>query len=167
MMLSEMCPLEPMIPNSRAEEPRSEMEQLTKDSEESWGLKEAAKAVCKARKVAVMYTLLAACVSDPGELESETEADSSGIVKAGYDARQRVALRLLALWLGIEWVKVTAMELMVAYMAMAAQKEMEQNGQETNGAEKKSRWKKWKRGGIIGAAAVTGGALLFVTGGSY
>lgn len=57
------------------------------------------------------------------------------------------------------------MELMVAYMAMAAQKEMEQNYDKD--AEKKSRWKKWKRGGMIGAAALTGGALLVVTGGTY
>lgn len=102
------------------------------------------------RKVAVMYTLVAACVS-----ESEEEAE-----KPGYDARHRVTLRLLALWFDMEWAKVAAMEMMVAYMAMAAEKEMEKKD-----PEKKSRWKKWKRGGIIGAAAVTGGALLFVTGG--
>jgi len=125
-----------------------------------WGLN-AAHTISNARRVAVVYTLLAACVSD-AEAAGEGESEP---VKAGYDARQRVALRLLALWLDMEWAKVAAMELMVAYMAMAAEKEMEKHGHEHE-VPKKSRWKKWKRGGIIGAAAVTGGALLFVTGGT-
>ena len=29
-----------------------------------------------------------------------------------------------------------------------------------------SRWSQWKRGGLIGAAAVTGGTLLAITGGT-
>lgn len=51
---------------------------------------------------------------------------------------------------------------MVACSAMAAAKEQEQSGET---ASPKSKWEKWKRGGIIGAAALTGGALLAITGG--
>lgn len=54
------------------------------------------------------------------------------------------------------------MELMVAYMAMTAQKEK----QEKHAHDEESGWEKWKRGGIIGAAAVTGGTLLAITGGT-
>ncbi len=55
---------------------------------------------------------------------------------------------------------------MVAYMAMAAQKEKEEN--HVRDAEVAgSRWEQWKRGGIIGAAALTGGTLLAITGGTY
>ena len=39
-------------------------------------------------------------------------------------------------------------------------KEEESVGSETS-------WDKWKRGGIIGAAAVTGGTLMAITGGMY
>jgi hypothetical protein len=45
---------------------------------------------------------------------------------------------------------------------MAAAKEQEESGEN---ASPKSKWAKWKRGGIIGAAALTGGALLAITGG--
>lgn len=51
---------------------------------------------------------------------------------------------------------------MVACSAMAAAKEQEQ---ERETSSPKSKWEKWKRGGIIGAAALTGGALLAITGG--
>lgn len=58
-----------------------------------------------------------------------------------------------------------AMESMVAFSLMesvskASAKEEESIVSETN-------WDKWKRGGIIGAAAVTGGTLMAVTGGIY
>lgn len=50
------------------------------------------------RKVAVLYTLVAACVADT------TEPDKEGCsLRQGYDARHRVALRLLAVWLGVKW----------------------------------------------------------------
>lgn len=54
------------------------------------------------------------------------------------------------------------MEVIVACSAVATVKEGEEV-KETDFNE--SRWSKWKRGGIIGAAALTGGALLAVTGG--
>ncbi|KAG6647104.1 hypothetical protein CIPAW_07G055900 [Carya illinoinensis] len=84
--------------------------------------------------------------------------------RKGYDARHRVALRLLATWLDIKWIKMEVIEIMVASSAMALAKEKESGG----GGEKQSsekKWAKWKRGGIIGAAAVTGGALMAITGG--
>ncbi|KAJ7523680.1 hypothetical protein O6H91_18G058200 [Diphasiastrum complanatum] len=112
----------------------------------------------KQRKVAVLYELLAACVADTKEI------DGKAVAREGYDARHRVAIRLLATWLDIKWTKVAAMEIMIAYMALAAQKEREANTDEEE-EKRKSRWSKWKRGGIIGAAALTGGALLAVTGG--
>lgn len=53
---------------------------------------------------------------------------------------------------------------MVACSAMAVAKERELKEEETQSP--KSKWTKWKRGGIIGAAALTGGALLAITGGT-
>lgn len=52
---------------------------------------------------------------------------------------------------------------MVACTAMAIMKEQEAEKEETQ--SKKGKWAKVKRGGIIGAAALTGGALLAITGG--
>lgn len=47
---------------------------------------------------------------------------------------------------------------------MAAAKELK----ESQGNESpKTKWQKWRKGGIIGAAALTGGALLAITGGRY
>lgn len=53
---------------------------------------------------------------------------------------------------------------MVACTAMAFIKEQESQKEETQ--SKRSKWAKWKRGGIIGAAALTGGTLLAITGGT-
>lgn len=53
---------------------------------------------------------------------------------------------------------------MVACSAMAFVKEQESRKEETQA--KGSKWAKFKRGGIIGAAAITGGALLAITGGA-
>lgn len=52
---------------------------------------------------------------------------------------------------------------MVASSAMAVAKEEESKEEASKSAE--SKWAKWKRGGIIGAAAVTGGTLMAITGG--
>lgn len=52
---------------------------------------------------------------------------------------------------------------MVACSAMAVAREKENKAEEEQSP--KSKWSKWKRGGIIGAAAVTGGALMAITGG--
>lgn len=116
------------------------------------------KLLTNQRKVAVLFELLAACVADTYE-----EKKKKSVLRKGYDARHRVSLRLLATWLDIKWSKVAAMELMVACSAMAALKEKE--AQEQDEKTKGGKWAKWKRGGIIGAAALTGGALLAITGG--
>ncbi|CAL4912181.1 unnamed protein product [Urochloa decumbens] len=113
------------------------------------------------RKMALLYALLSACVADKPVSQEEEDRKSSHFRK-GYDARHRVALRLLAAWLDVKWIKMEAIEVMVACSAMAAAKEQEQ---ERESASPKSKWEKWKRGGIIGAAALTGGALLAITGG--
>ncbi|KAK7250792.1 hypothetical protein RIF29_33469 [Crotalaria pallida] len=110
------------------------------------------------RKVTVLYELLSACLSDLGEDNKKYTRK-----RKGYDARHRVALRLLATWLDVKWMKMEAIEAMVAFYAMAFIKEQESNIEETQ--SKESKWAKWKRGGIIGAAALTGGTLLAVTGG--
>ncbi|RZC66542.1 hypothetical protein C5167_010237 [Papaver somniferum] len=110
------------------------------------------------RKVAVLYELLSACLAS----SNETDKRSSHKRKA-YDARHRVALRLLATWLDIKWIKVEAMEVMVASSAMALMKQAEPAEQESKSP--KGKWAAWKRGGIIGAAAITGGTLLAITGG--
>ncbi|XP_039119471.1 transmembrane and coiled-coil domain-containing protein 4-like isoform X1 [Dioscorea cayenensis subsp. rotundata] len=110
------------------------------------------------RKLAVLFALLSACVADMPEDDKKKHR-----YRKGYDSRHRVALRLLATWLDIQWIKVEAMEIMVACSAMAAAKEEEIQSQENE--LEKNKWAKWKRGGIIGAAALTGGALLAITGG--
>ncbi|XP_004509335.1 uncharacterized protein [Cicer arietinum] len=110
------------------------------------------------RKVTVLYELLSACLSNLGEDDKECKRR-----RKGYDARHRVALRLLATWLDVKWTKMEAIETMVACSAMAFVKEQESRKEETQA--KGSKWAKFKRGGIIGAAAITGGALLAITGG--
>jgi hypothetical protein len=55
------------------------------------------------RKVAVLYELLYAAVSDGIDYSKK---DKKVHKRPGYDARQRVALRLLAEWLEIPWKKV-------------------------------------------------------------
>ncbi|KAK1589111.1 hypothetical protein Q3G72_030575 [Acer saccharum] len=110
------------------------------------------------RKVTVLYVLLSACLADIPEDKKNCTRQ-----RKGYDARHRVALRLLATWLDIKWIKVEAIETMVACSAMAVRKAEESKDEETK--SKESKWAKWKRGGIIGAAALTGGALLAITGG--
>ncbi|CAA6673675.1 unnamed protein product [Spirodela intermedia] len=107
------------------------------------------------QKVAVLYELLSACVADLPEDHNQQLRH-----RKGYDARLRVALRSLATWLNIKWKKMEAMEIMVACSAMAAAKE---EAQAENRDSDKSRWSRWKRHGIIGAAAVTGGTLLAIT----
>lgn len=63
----------------------------------------------------------------------------------------------------MNWFQVN-LELMVAHMAMAALKEREQTHDDDEEVAK-SRWQRLKRGSLIGGAAATGGALLFITGG--
>lgn len=110
------------------------------------------------RTVTVLYELLSACLADlPEDKKKSTRR------RKGYDARHRVTLRLLATWFNVKWIKMEAVETMVAFSAMALLKEEELKEDETKSP--KSSWAKWKRGGIIGAAALTGGTLMAITGG--
>ncbi|KAK8472096.1 hypothetical protein PHAVU_002G111800 [Phaseolus vulgaris] len=103
------------------------------------------------------------------QLETKEETDlgennkKDGRRRKGYDARHRVTLRLLATWLDIKWSKMEAIETIVASTAMAFIREQESSKEET--PSKEGKWDKWKRGGIIGAAALTGGTLMAITGG--
>ncbi|KAK7406775.1 hypothetical protein VNO78_08406 [Psophocarpus tetragonolobus] len=110
------------------------------------------------RKVTVLYELLSACLSDLGENNNKYSRR-----RKGYDARHRVTLRLLATWLDIKWEKMEAIETIVASSAMAFIKEQESSKEETQ--SKEGNWAKWKRGAIIGGAALTGGTLMAITGG--
>lgn len=56
------------------------------------------------------------------------------------------------------------MEIMVACTAMAISKQEGVQGDEAESDD--NSWSKWKRGSIIGAAALTGGTLMAITGGS-
>ncbi|KAI4316884.1 hypothetical protein L6164_024818 [Bauhinia variegata] len=119
---------------------------------------EEASLISYQRKVTVLYAILSACVADT------TEDDKKGFVsRKGYDARHRVALRMLARWLDINWIDMEAVEIMVAYSFM--DKARKENAKDEDSKISESDWDKWKRGGIIGAAALTGGALMAVTGG--
>ncbi|KAJ8549176.1 hypothetical protein K7X08_032883 [Anisodus acutangulus] len=109
------------------------------------------------RKVTILYELLSACLTPAPE-----DGKKSTRRRNGYDARHRVALRLLATWLNVRWIKVEAIETMVACSAMVLLKE-EESKEENQSPD--SSWAKWKRGGIIGAAALTGGTLMAITGG--
>lgn len=53
------------------------------------------------RKVVVLYELLSACLAD---LSVDDKKKSRK--RKGYDARHRVALRLLSTWVDIKWIKL-------------------------------------------------------------
>lgn len=55
------------------------------------------------RKMAVLYMLLSACVADVNMGE---DGMGSPRIRKGYDARHRVALRLIATWLDVKWIKM-------------------------------------------------------------
>ncbi|KAK2392607.1 hypothetical protein P8452_29485 [Trifolium repens] len=110
------------------------------------------------RKVTVLYTLLSACIADTAEVDKKCSKS-----RQGYDARHRVSLRLLAVWLGVEWNEMEAMESMVAFSLMESASKA--RDKETESMPSETSWDKWKRGGIVGAAAVTGGTIMAITGG--
>ncbi|XP_042025194.1 transmembrane and coiled-coil domain-containing protein 4-like isoform X1 [Salvia splendens] len=110
-----------------------------------------------ATKVTVLYELLTACLANAPEDKNVATRQ-----RKGYDARHRVALRLLSTWFDLKWITVESIETIVACSAMALLKEKET---EDVSRHPKSKWAKWKRGGVIGGAALAGGTLLAVTGG--
>ncbi|KAL8478842.1 hypothetical protein ACS0TY_030646 [Phlomoides rotata] len=109
------------------------------------------------RKMTVLYELLSACLANIPEDNKESTKR-----RKGYDARHRVALRLLATWFDIKWIKMEAIETMIACSAMALLKEEKSNEEHIS---PEGSWEKWKHGGIVGAAALTGGTLMAITGG--
>lgn len=78
----------------------------------------------------------------------------------GYDARARVLLRRLADVMDIEWQHVTLEEVLIGRTLFA-----EATAMPLEKATAKLNVWDWKRNVAIGAAAVTGGALLAITGG--
>lgn len=78
----------------------------------------------------------------------------------GYDARARTLLRHLATVMEIEWREITKEEVVIGRTLFAEATAMPLEKL----AAKPSIWD-WKRNAVIGAAAVTGGALLAITGG--
>uniref|UniRef100_A0A803LKD5 Uncharacterized protein n=1 Tax=Chenopodium quinoa TaxID=63459 RepID=A0A803LKD5_CHEQI len=72
---------------------------------------ESAESLSCPRKVTVLYELLSACLL--GTNEENKKASQS--VK-GYDSRYRVALRLLATWLDVKWIKVVSLPVIVMYL---------------------------------------------------
>jgi hypothetical protein len=63
------------------------------------------------RKMAVLYMLLSACVADVNMAEDGT---GSPRIRKGYDARHRVALRLIATWLDVKWIKMVVYNIHVS-----------------------------------------------------
>jgi hypothetical protein len=57
------------------------------------------------------------------------------------------------------------MESMVAFSLMESASKA--RDKETESVPSETSWDKWKRGGIVGAAAVTGGTIMAITGGIY
>jgi hypothetical protein len=57
------------------------------------------------RKMALLYALLSACVADK-PVSQEEEDRKSSLFRKGYDARHRVALRLIAAWLDVKCIKM-------------------------------------------------------------
>lgn len=53
------------------------------------------------RKMTILFELISACLADIPEDDKKQSP-----VRKGYDARHRVALRLLATWLDVKWNKV-------------------------------------------------------------
>lgn len=53
------------------------------------------------RKLTVLYVLVSACLADTPE-----DKEKSIPLRKGYDARHRVALRRVAAWLDIKWIKM-------------------------------------------------------------
>ncbi|GAB2219576.1 hypothetical protein Droror1_Dr00007213 [Drosera rotundifolia] len=108
-------------------------------------------------KLTVLYELLSAC------MVASPEDGNIARLRKGYDSRHRVALRLLTTWLGVNWLKMEALEAVVAcYLVEIVKGEdgKKEVTEITDGA-----WDKWKQGGLIGAAAFTGGTVMAVTGG--
>ncbi|KAL8123736.1 transmembrane and coiled-coil domain-containing protein STS1-like [Apium graveolens] len=114
------------------------------------------------KKVSILHALLSACLAVTVDAAKQNVRR-----RKGYDARHRTALRLLTAWLNINWITMEAIETIVATSAIASLKEEESKEQtrEDETHSEKDTWANWKRGSMIGAAALTGGTIFAVTGG--
>lgn len=145
-------------------ETESHGEDVVKDSGHNPDTVEEAALLSHERKISVLYELLSACLADKHEDKEECTRS-----RKGYDARHHVALRLLATWFDFQWIQMEGVETMAACSAMALQKSGDKGEAgaklEESDLSPESEWDKWKRGGIVGAAALTGGTLMAITGG--
>lgn len=66
------------------------------------------------RKVTVLYELLSGCLADI-QLEGGKKCNRK---RRGYDARHRVALRLLATWLDLEWITMVCFYSQLLYFSI-------------------------------------------------
>lgn len=67
------------------------------------------------RKVTVLYELLAACLAE------NADANKNCSLRKGYDARHRVALRVLSTWLDIKWLKmVRLLKLLIIFISYSS-----------------------------------------------
>ncbi|KAF1776776.1 Alpha/Beta hydrolase fold [Phytophthora cactorum] len=82
------------------------------------------------------------------------------VKSVGYDARSRTLLRRLVLAMELQWTDVTREEVDIGQTLYA-----EATAMPLDKVAAKPKITDWKRNAAIGAAAVTGGALLAVTGG--
>lgn len=64
------------------------------------------------RKVTVLYELLSACLADLPEDNKKKSRQR----RRGYDARHRVALRLLATWFNVKWIKMVCFSTSSVYI---------------------------------------------------
>ncbi|XP_031406733.1 transmembrane and coiled-coil domain-containing protein 4-like isoform X2 [Punica granatum] len=110
------------------------------------------------RKLKICYELLSACIGN-----NYAENDEKSPARKGYDARHRAALRLLATWLVVQWIEMEALEMMVACSIMTSIEG--ENAKEEEREASGGMSDRWKRGTMIGAAALTGGTLMAITGG--
>lgn len=56
--------------------------------------------ISRPMKLTVLYELLSACIAH------KSKDDERSAVTNGYDARHRVALRLLVAWMGVKWTEM-------------------------------------------------------------
>ena len=83
-----------LLPQKKQASPALENEAFEQPLEE-------ATLISYQRKVTVLYALLSACIADTAEVDKKCCHS-----RQGYDARHRVALRLLAVWLGVKWIEM-------------------------------------------------------------
>ncbi|KAK4778460.1 hypothetical protein SAY86_005988 [Trapa natans] len=119
---------------------------------------EEAAVLDRCRKLTIFYELLSACIAN-----NCAENDERFPPRKGYDAQPRVSLRLLASWLGLKWIEMEALEIMVSCSVMTSIEA--KNDREEEGRATGTTWDKWKRNTLVGAAALTGGTLMAITGG--